>query len=1126
MPEYLSPGVYVEEVELGPRPIEGVSTSTAGVVGVTERGPEDVPVLVTSYPEYQRLFGSYLDPRDFPNGANGGADNLSFLPHAVEGFFQNGGQRVYVVRVVADQATEASTTLMTQEDPAAFATPLVATARAGDTILMVEDAGGLAGGQTMRVDEGAAADYVVLDATPFPSVAERVIPLRSPLAETYEATTSILPLAAIAPAGGTHAFATTLDHPSDVGSVRIGVSALPGAGIDPLARGDVLLLSDPANTDRDEYVVVESVPTGGDTTLTLRHRLVYPHAAPATTVTRLDEGAAGAAEALAQGASSGSSLVVVDAATALVAGDVVRLGGAPVADARASYNVVTSFRAIRLQMPAMHDLSAAQSVTVLTLATTGGANAINNALTSLAPAGASRIRVDARGGWTPGDWLGIDVGTANEEFGQVAAVPAAPDDDALDLRQPLRLEHASGVAVERQDRAAGTPRTILLQHVPAGGRSILLADDSAAFDPGVFVEIGEADDPNREYGLLGPVLNPALLPITPATAVAVGHPPAAVVQARQPLFGMQAIDEGAWGNELRVSVENEEPSVVQTTATPTAPNSVVRLASTSGVEPGLLVELLELSTRLAAATMVGATQIQVASAAGLALGDRIRIGRATPEYARLSAAPTSNLLTLTQPLRQAHDATEWLDRMDAATGLPRLAKVERRVGVDQVAFDGGGLPFPITGNWTVRSREFRLTVDWVKRGRANPRTPADERVQQSETHRFLSLDSRHSRYVGKIIGSTTNPARIWDRRPEGESELIRITDSADELQSQTRLRPGPDLIYQVLPSGRRSPIGRWLVAGDDDVGAITDDTYLGLDNVDPILRTGLFVLKNQEDISLVAMPGRVSQTLQDAVINHCELMRYRFAVLDSVPGPEPNGAHLPDVQLQRQQFDSKYAALYYPWLRLRNPFPVSPAMPNDFSIPPSGHVLGVYARTDVTRGVHKAPANEVIAGISGLQRALTKGEQDILNPYPMNINVLRDFREQRRGNRVWGARVITSDPDWKYVNVRRLFNYIERSVELGLQWVVFEPNDYDLWARVRRSLSDFLTAVWRSGGLMGKTAEEAFFVRCDRSTMSQNDIDNGRLIVVVGIAPVKPAEFVIIRIGQWQGGSAVEEAAA
>jgi phage tail sheath protein FI len=176
-------------------------------------------------------------------------------------------------------------------------------------------------------------------------------------------------------------------------------------------------------------------------------------------------------------------------------------------------------------------------------------------------------------------------------------------------------------------------------------------------------------------------------------------------------------------------------------------------------------------------------------------------------------------------------------------------------------------------------------------------------------------------------------------------------------------------------------------------------------------------------------------------------------------------------------------------------------------------VLGIYARTDEDRGVHKAPANEVVRGVTGLTRSLSKGEHDILNPSPVNINVIRDFRVDGRGIRVWGARCITSDSDHKYVPVRRLLIFLERSIDIGLQWVVFEPNSEPLWARVRRTVANFLTDVWRSGALEGSKVEEAFFVRCDRTTMTQTDIDNGRLICVIGVAPVKPAEFVIIRIG-------------
>jgi len=235
-------------------------------------------------------------------------------------------------------------------------------------------------------------------------------------------------------------------------------------------------------------------------------------------------------------------------------------------------------------------------------------------------------------------------------------------------------------------------------------------------------------------------------------------------------------------------------------------------------------------------------------------------------------------------------------------------------------------------------------------------------------------------------------------------------------------------------------------------------------------------------------------------------------VLDAQTPPRDT---LTDVQAQRQQFDTKYAAIYHPWLTIPDPFPIPAGREPGYPVPPSGHVVGVYARTDIERGVHKAPANEVVRGILGLQRLLTKEQQDILNPYPVNVNVIRDFRDNNRGIRVFGGRVVTSDPDWKYVNVRRLLIFIEASIDRGLQWVVFEPNAEPLWARVRRSISNFLTTVWRNGALEGVKPEEAYFVKCDRTTMTQTDIDNGRLIVLVGVAPVKPAEFVIIRIGLW-----------
>ncbi len=299
-----------------------------------------------------------------------------------------------------------------------------------------------------------------------------------------------------------------------------------------------------------------------------------------------------------------------------------------------------------------------------------------------------------------------------------------------------------------------------------------------------------------------------------------------------------------------------------------------------------------------------------------------------------------------------------------------------------------------------------------------------------------------------------------------------------------------------------------------------DGDYVGADN-GPGNRTGLQAFKEIDEINIVCVPGVTSEVVQQAMITHCEGLKDRFCILD----PERE-ADLDAVQAQKEKVVSErgYAALYFPWFKAaiettetqNNTTKVK--LIQDY-VPPSGYVAGIYARTDMERGVHKAPANEIIRGALELKVSLTKGEQEILNP--KGINCLRAF--PGRGIRVWGARTTASDALWKYVNVRRLFLYLEESIEEGTQWVVFEPNDEKLWARVKQSITEFLYRVWKDGALMGTTPEEAFFVKCDRTTMTQDDIDNGRLICLIGVAPVKPAEFVIFRIAQWTGGSEISE---
>jgi phage tail sheath protein FI len=316
-----------------------------------------------------------------------------------------------------------------------------------------------------------------------------------------------------------------------------------------------------------------------------------------------------------------------------------------------------------------------------------------------------------------------------------------------------------------------------------------------------------------------------------------------------------------------------------------------------------------------------------------------------------------------------------------------------------------------------------------------------------------------------------------------------------------------------------------------------DGTLLG-DGKEP--RKGLALLEEIDEVAIVAAPGFVDAGSYNALLDHCERMQDRFAILDapetvtnidllkrvatvSISKPrrtegeeapaEPAGSDSGGARPRNS--DKGFGAFYFPWIVVNDPF--SPK--ENVAVPPSGHLAGIYARTDGTRGVHKAPANETVRGALNLTYRVTQSEQGELNV--LGVNCLRFFPTQ--GIRVWGARTLAdSASEWRYLNVRRLFNMIEESIGRGTRWVVFEPNDMTLWKSIKRDISAFLTLQWRQGALFGATPEEAFFVQCDEETNPPEVIDAGQVVTVIGIAPVKPAEFVIFRIGQSAGGTEVE----
>ena len=360
-----------------------------------------------------------------------------------------------------------------------------------------------------------------------------------------------------------------------------------------------------------------------------------------------------------------------------------------------------------------------------------------------------------------------------------------------------------------------------------------------------------------------------------------------------------------------------------------------------------------------------------------------------------------------------------------------------------------------------QSEGFRIGAAYFAAGVAiyDPFDPANDnrqpRPQCQEEYRDLSIDPASPDYFAKRLDADARPL------------LFALT-----------LKPGA--------SGSTLPVAR--------DGVLVDSVLVA----DP---QGVVVLDARicDDVSVVYAPA-ADETLQRALVRHCEQSRRRIAILDLPRGVTNPGSLNPRTSIA----DSSYAASYWPWLWVQDPAGAR------MLAPPGGHVAGIYARLDSERGVHKAPANEAVRGAVGLEYVMDDIQQDALNP--RGVNAIRSFPE--RGIRVWGARTLSSDAQWKYVNVRRLLLYLETSIYRGTQWVVFEPNDEQLWSRVRDTVRLFLRATWRSGALQGNTEEHAFFVLCDRDTMSQEDILQGRLICEIGIAPIKPAEFMIFRIFQ------------
>lgn len=534
---------------------------------------------------------------------------------------------------------------------------------------------------------------------------------------------------------------------------------------------------------------------------------------------------------------------------------------------------------------------------------------------------------------------------------------------------------------------------------------------------------------------------------------------------------------------------------------PLAPNNTLTLTDRTGVADHVTMTInsVDAATQVVTATGTVATTVPAQPPLAGRSGDRyfVRFGAAgtgTPTVLALSARShgsyATRLSTFVAPRYAANVpivARIGLDSAsDAVYQLQDVAmlRVGDRVELRRASAD---------------KRNALGTIVAIDRGTRRVTLEGDPDAQIADGQLHL-ITWRIQTYLDgalvETIDVTSDPAQM-EVQIEQRSSWVRATTTPTMDAASVGTHP---TMTAALPLALGMP-------------STTPESAAGVDAVvgSTSLRTGIGAFEAQDGVNIIAAPGFHGSVVVNALISQAERLQDRFAIVDADPAKQDTSELLTD----RGQYNSSYAAVYHPWLRARDPITGT-----TIDVPPAGHVAGCFARTDNDRGVFKAPANVVLRGITGLKIDVTTGEQDILNP--AGINVLRRF--DQLGYVVWGARTMSSDTLWKYVPVRRLFIFLEQSIARGTRYAVFEPNAQPLWMRIRDSVTNFLTTQWRSGALFGESPEQAFFVKVDETTTTQDDRDLGRVNILVGIAPVKPAEFVVFQIGQAPSSVIIAEA--
>lgn len=1029
MPEYLAPGVYVEEVSFRSKSIEGVPTSTTGFAGMARFGPVQYPGgptttqprLITSFTEFERVYGGLE--------SLGSTERVNYLAHGARAYFLNGGKRLYVSRVIAgdgsavaasggSRAVGSGTARWRARWPGAFGNVRVETRLLrSQNVSFTYPASDLVRAPWGVQARGAKAGTMV-----------EIIPAGGGLATLLSAP-GPFPLV---PGG-------TLELSIDGGAAQVFTfnatqATRPGGG--GVFPGD-------GSIDTMELVV--SIDDGPDQTITFQ----AGDTTAAAMAARINETLLGAAAVVSGGGQvnlrsdsfgTGSSVEIRDASTVTVAQSGLTIGRSVGTGNVRNIGAVTADEVVAILATLTQSSATNENGAVRVTSTSAGAGSGVVVLATLDTSVATLFQ-----------FVSPSTNSGSTLSGQGPF--------HLEADQTLVVAMDGGADLEfvfEATRAAKTGAGADFPNVPEDGTLVVSVDGGPSQT--IIFELGD----------------------TTAEAVAARINASLVGGAAIVVGGQVNLLSDSRGLGSRVEVLAGSTAATQTGQAVGAASGTGNVQNIGAVTAAEVVAVME--------GLIGGT----ASVEGNAV--RITSGTTgASSTVQIQAASTATNLGFAVGV---HGPGGTLPTGNDAPNLSRLYVVQTESDGRQ-RFVNNITPLPgltANANDTISLVTMRVIVS-VDR----------ERV---DVYDGLGADTDDKRYIGRILQRED---------PEDENAVVWLdVDEAAAAQSA-------ELLLAALrgngPTGEAE-----LLAGGADGNMMSPDDLLGseADPDNPDLKaTGLEALGEIEDIAIVGAPEAATyDQLDDSIvatghlITHAEKERYRIAVIDG-----PANSSMTEIREFRGKFDSKYAALYYPWIQVLDPLEraAQGAPPRKLLLPASGFVAGVYARSDIERGVHKAPANEVVRGLTQFEININKPRQDVLNPE--GINALRFF--PGRGSRVWGARTISSDPEWKYVNVRRLFIYLEHSIDKGTQWAVFEPNNRRLWDNIRQTVENFLLVLWRDGALLGDKPEDAYFVRCDRTTMTQNDLDNGRLICLIGVAPVKPAEFVIFRVGQWTADSKV-----